>query len=54
MGAEMTVPTTIETGLQLGSVALKNLGIVEHAILSIKEKIRKNNYTLVEEMELFR
>ncbi|MDJ1407639.1 MAG: cation:proton antiporter [Candidatus Midichloria sp.] len=54
MGAEITVPTTIETGLQLGGVALKNLGIVEHAILSIKEKIRKNNYTLVEEMELFR
>ena len=54
MGAEMTVPTTIETGLQLGGVALKNLGIVEHAILSIKDKIRKNNYTLIEEMELFR
>jgi len=54
MGAAMTVPTTIETGLQLGGIALKNLGIVEHAILSIKEKVRKNNYNLIEEMELFR
>lgn len=54
LGATMTVPTTIETGLQLGGVALKNLGRVEHSILSIKEKIRKNNYTLAEEMELFK
>ena len=54
IGAEMTVPTTIETGLQLGGVTLKNLGIVDHGILSIKEKIRKNNYSLVEEMKLFK
>lgn len=54
LGAEMTVPTTIETGLQLGGITLKMLGTVEHAILSIKEKIRKNNYTLMEEMDIFR
>ena len=54
MGALATVPTTIETGLQLGGIALKNIGVVEHVILSIKDKIRKNNYDLIEEMELFR
>ncbi|KIE04466.1 Glutathione regulate potassium efflux protein KefB [Candidatus Jidaibacter acanthamoeba] len=53
LGADIAVPSTIETGLQLGGALLKSLGIVEHEILTTKEKIRKNDYILVEELELF-
>ncbi len=53
LGASETVPTTIETGLQLGGVILKNLGVIDQVVLAIKEKIRKNNYALTEEIELF-
>lgn len=54
IGATITVPTTVESGLQLGGILLKSLGIVDHSVLAIKERIRKNNYTLTEEIELFR
>ncbi len=53
LGADVAVPATIETGLQLGGALLRSLGIVEHEILSTKEKMRKNDYVLVEEIELF-
>lgn len=54
LGADVTVPSTIESGLQLGGAILKVLEIPEHEILTIKEKIRKNDYLLVEEIELFK
>lgn len=53
LGATSTVPSTIETGLQLGGALLKSLGIAEHEILSNKEKVRANEYRLTEEMQLF-
>lgn len=54
LGANVTVPSTIETGLQLGGASLQHLGIPESEVIDIKEQIRKNHYSLIEEMELFR
>jgi CPA2 family monovalent cation:H+ antiporter-2 len=54
LGATVTVPSTIEAGLQLGGAALRNLGVAEHETLSLKDKIRQNDYSLTEEIELFR
>jgi CPA2 family monovalent cation:H+ antiporter-2 len=54
LGANVTVPSTIETGIQLGGASLQHLGISESEVISIKEQIRQNHYSLIEEMELFR
>jgi CPA2 family monovalent cation:H+ antiporter-2 len=54
LGASIAVPATIETGLQLGGALLKNLGVAEHDILSMKEQFRQNGYSFTEEIELFR
>ncbi|RST63007.1 cation:proton antiporter, partial [Candidatus Aquarickettsia rohweri] len=54
LGAESAIPERIEVGLQLGGIALENLDSVKHNILSIKEEIRKNNYSKIEENELFK
>lgn len=54
LGATEAVPSTIETGLQLGGALLKRLGIAEHDIFSMKEKFRQNGYSFTEEIELFR
>jgi CPA2 family monovalent cation:H+ antiporter-2 len=54
LGATKAVPETIETGLQLGGASLTNLGIAEHEIISMKENIRRNEYLLIEEVELFK
>lgn len=53
LGATSVVPATIETGLQIGGALLKSLGIAEHEILANKEKMRKNEYSITEEVELF-
>lgn len=53
LGATSTVPSTIETGLQLGGALLKSLGIADHEIFSNKEKVRANEYRLTDEMQLF-
>jgi CPA2 family monovalent cation:H+ antiporter-2 len=53
LGATSAVPATIETGLQIGGALLKSLGIAEHEILANKEKMRKNEYSITEEVELF-
>lgn len=50
-GAAMAVPATIETGLQLGAAVLSDAGIPEHEIVSLKEKIRKNDYIVSKEIE---
>jgi monovalent cation:H+ antiporter-2, CPA2 family len=54
LGASICIPSTIETGLQLGGSLLKNLGVAEHDILALKEQFRKNDYSFTEEVELFR
>lgn len=54
LGANITVPATIETGLQLGGASLQCLGISEAEVIRIKEQIRQNHYSIIEEMELFR
>lgn len=53
LGALTAVPSTIETGLQLGGSLLKNLGVAEHDIFGLKETFRKNDYSFTEEIELF-
>lgn len=52
LGATFTVPSTIETGIQLASTLMHNMNIPEHEIISIKSKLRKNEYSLTEEIEL--
>ena len=54
LGANLTVPANIETGLQIGGSSLRFLGIGEHEIVGMKEKVRQNDYSLTEEIELFR
>ncbi|AWD32950.1 Putative cation transporter [Candidatus Fokinia solitaria] len=54
LGASQTVPTTIETGLQLGGCVLMRLEIPESEVIKLKQKIRKNDYLLIEEIELFK
>ena len=54
LGANSAVPEKIEVGLQLGGVALENLDSIKHNIISIKEEIRKNNYSKIDENELFK
>ena len=54
LGANSAVPEKIEVGLQLGGAALENLDSIKHNILSIKEEIRKNNYSKIDENELFK
>ncbi len=54
LGASISVPATIETGLQLGGALLKNLGVAEHDIMNMKDQFRQNGYSFTEEIELFR
>jgi CPA2 family monovalent cation:H+ antiporter-2 len=53
IGAESAIPERVEVGLQLGGVALENINVVKHNILDIKEEIRKNNYSIIDENDLF-
>ncbi len=54
LGADLVVPTTIETGLQVGGSLLRSLGIPDHEILSLKERVRKDEYELLEKLQLFK
>ncbi len=54
LGASISVPATIETGLQLGGALLKNLGVAEYDIMNMKDQFRQNGYSFTEEIELFR
>lgn len=54
LGASYYVPSTIETGLQMGGALLKQLGISEFDILDLKDQFRRNDYSFTEEIELFR
>lgn len=54
LGATSTVATTIETGLQLGGAILRALNVPEYDLTVIKDKVRKDDYLLVEEIELFK
>lgn len=54
LGASIAIPSTIETGLQIGGALLKELGVAEHDILSLKDQFRAEGYSFTEEIELFR
>ena len=54
LGRIIAVPTIIEAGLQLGGTLLKNLNVADHEIINLKEKFRRNNYSVTEEVELFK
>lgn len=44
IGATKVVPSTYETGLQLGSAVLESIGISEHEITRLKVQFRTGNY----------
>lgn len=54
LGATVIIPETIEAGLQLGSSLLRTLGVTEDDIGALKDRFRKNDYSLTEEIELFK
>ena len=54
LGAENAIPERVEVGLQLGGIALESLNFIKDNIFAIKEEIRKNNYSKIEENELFK
>lgn len=54
LGADFNIPGTIEVGLQIGGAVLSNLGLSDNEITNLKDYIRKNDYSLTEEIELFR
>lgn len=54
LGATISVPATIEIGLQIGGAALKQLGIAEHDIFSIKDQFRGDSYAFTDEIKLFK
>ena len=53
IGAHSAIPERIEVGLQLGCIALKHLNIIKDNILDVKKSIRKNNYSIIDENDLF-
>lgn len=50
-GATIIVPEAYETGLQLGSVILKTLGISEYEVNRIQSQFRTGNYVMVQRDE---
>ncbi len=54
LGAVLTVPSTIEMGLQLGGAVFKTLDFTEEDLINLKDKIRKNDYLAISEVELFK
>lgn len=51
LGLHFAIPTTIETGLQLGCTVLRNLYFPEHEIVSLKDKARGNQYSFMHEVD---
>ncbi|MDX1917450.1 MAG: cation:proton antiporter [Rickettsiaceae bacterium] len=51
LGATIIVPSSYETGLQLGGAVLKALGIGEFEIARLKEQFRSGNYVVVAQDE---
>jgi CPA2 family monovalent cation:H+ antiporter-2 len=43
-GANIVVPETYETGLQLGGAVLKEIGVSEYEVSRLKNKFRAGNY----------
>ena len=54
LGADIAVPSAVETGLQLAGALLRDLGTADHEILTLKRQVRQNNYLITEEIELFK
>ncbi len=52
LGATISIPTTTEVGIRLGTEALLHMDIPEHKIVTIIDKMRKNHYELTENIEL--
>jgi monovalent cation:H+ antiporter-2, CPA2 family len=51
LGATLTVPETTEVGIRTGEIVLTALGFPEHDILLMIDKMRKDNYLMIEEVE---
>lgn len=51
LGVSKIIPETYEVGLQLGAAALSLSGISEGGVTSLKNRFRKNNYSMLKELE---
>lgn len=54
LGANAVVLSTTELGLQLGGRVLQTRNIPEHEIILLKNKLRKNEYEVTEDVEMFK
>ena len=54
LGASRGVPEVVEVGLQLGTELLSHLSISYNEVIALKEKIRDNEYILLDDIELFK
>ena len=54
LGADVAVPSVVETGLQISSALLRHLGVAEHEVISVKRQVRANEYMVTEEIDLFK
>ncbi len=52
-GSVITVPATIETGLQMCGVLLKSLGYPESGTIALKEEMRRDDYAVIENNAVF-
>jgi len=51
LGVSKIIPETYEVGLQLGAAALSLSGISDGGVTSLKNRFRKNNYSMLKELE---
>lgn len=52
-GQVVTVPATIETGLQMCGILLKSLGYPDSSTIVLKEEVRRDNYAVIESNAVF-
>ncbi|MBV0899282.1 MAG: cation:proton antiporter [Wolbachia endosymbiont of Fragariocoptes setiger] len=50
LGASRIIPETCEVGLQIGAAALNLSGISENGVISLKNRLRKNNYNILKDI----
>jgi CPA2 family monovalent cation:H+ antiporter-2 len=53
-GPVITIPSTIETGLQMVGVLLKSLGYPDASTIALKEEVRRDDYAVIESNNIFK
>lgn len=54
LGAFKTIPATVEIGIEVGSAVLEALEIGQDSLGAIQQKMRRNQYAIIGEIELFK